>query len=669
VAGEIKRSVCPYDCPDSCGLLVEVADGKAVRVSGDPEHPFTRGMLCPKMNHYEKTVHSPLRLTTPLLRSGPKGAGQFQPISWPEAIQRVSERWREIIGKHGAEAILPYSYGGTMGLVQRNSGHPFFYRLGASRLDRTICAPAKEAGWKAVMNNTLAPHPDELAFSDLVNHWGINAVATNIHQLHAVREAKKKGAQVWLVDTYETATAGIADRAFVVRPSSDGALALGIMHILVRENLLDHEFLSASVQGFEELKSKILPEMTPERVSSLTGLSSETIEFLAKAFGKAKAPFIRIGAGLSRYGNGGMNVRSIVCLPALVGAWRKKGGGAFVGTYTAGAFSMAEITREDFMTGETRIVNMNQLGNALNHLDNPPIQSLYVYHSNPASITPDQNQVLKGLAREDLFTVVHERFTTDTARYADVVLPSTSSLEHSDIYRAYGNYCIQQVKAVVPPVGQSKSNWEVFSLLARAMGFQDPFFRQSAEDLIQHVLSIPGAIREGIDEAAFAAGKAVELPLPEGYKTQYNTPSGKIEILNPKEDQPLPCYLPPHGGKEAYRLMTAPSLYALNSSFREREDLRRQDKGMFLQMNPGDAREKGLPDGERVIAYNDLGEASFILQVTPKVPPGVVVAAGIWWLEHCPGRRSVNVLTSQRLTDMGRGSTLYDNTVDVRRES
>jgi anaerobic selenocysteine-containing dehydrogenase len=620
------------------------------------------------MNHYERTVHSSLRLSTPLQRTGPKGSGQFQPLSWEEAIRRVSDRWKEVIGKYGAEAILPYSYAGTMGLVQRNSGHPFFYRLGASRLDRTICAPAKEAGWKAVMGNTVAPHPDELAFSDLVILWGINAVATNIHQLHSVREAKKKGALVWLVDTYKTPSAGIADRTFVVRPASDGALALGIMHILVRENLLDHDFLSTSVQGFDELKSKILPEMSPERVSSLTGLSIEKIEFMAKAFGRARAPFVRIGAGLSRYGNGGMNVRSIVCLPALVGAWRKKGGGAFVGTSTAGAFAMAEIMKEDFMAGETRIVNMNQLGHALNQFDKPPIQSLYVYHSNPASITPDQNQVLMGLAREDLFTVVHERFMTDTAKYADVVLPSTSSLEHSDIYRAYGNYCIQQVKAVIPPVGQSKPNWEVFSLLARAMGFPEPFFRQSAEDLIRHVLSIPSAMRRGIDEAKFAAGKAVELPLPEGYKTQYKTPSGKLEILNPKGAHPLPCYLPPHGGKEPYRLMTAPSLYALNSSFREREDLRRQDKAMFLQMSPGDAREKGLKDGERVVAFNDLGEVSFILQVTPKVPEGVLVAAGVWWLEHCPGRRSVNALTSQRLTDMGRGSTFYDNTVDIRKE-
>jgi anaerobic selenocysteine-containing dehydrogenase len=602
------------------------------------------------------------------MRTGPKGSGQFRPISWNEAIGHVADRWRKIIAQHGGQAILPYSYAGTMGLVQRNSGHPFFYRLGASRLERTICAPAKEAGWKAVMGNTMAPHPDEIAFSDLVILWGINALATNIHQLHAVREAKKKGAQVWLIDTYETPTAGIADRTFVVRPASDGALALGIMSVLVRDNLLDSPFLSTSVTGFDELKNKILPEMILERVSLLTGLSAETIESLAKAFGKARAPFIRIGAGLSRYGNGGMNVRSIVCLPALVGAWGKKGGGAFVGTSTAGAFAMGEITREDFMAGETRVVNMNQLGQALNHLDNPPIQSLYVYHSNPASITPDQNQVLKGLAREDLFTVVHERFLTDTAKYADIVLPSTSSLEHSDIYRAYGNYCIQQVKPAVPPVGESKSNWEVFSLLAQALGFPEPFFRQSAEDLIRHVLSVPAPLRREIDEKAFASGKAVELPLPEGYKTQYKTPSGKIEILNPKETYPLPCYLPPHGGKEPYRLMTAPSLFALNSSFREREDLREKDRAMFLQMNPGDAREKALADGERVVAFNELGEVSFILRVTPKVPVGVVVAAGVWWLEHCPGRRGVNALTSQHLTDMGRGSTLYDNTVEVRRE-
>jgi anaerobic selenocysteine-containing dehydrogenase len=669
MGGETKRSVCPYDCPDTCGLLVEVADGKARRISGDPEHPFTRGTLCPKMNHYEQTVHSPLRLTHPLVRTGPKGSGLFRPLPWEEAIRQISDRWKEIMARYGGEAILPYSYAGTMGLIQRNSGHPFFYRLGASRLDRTICAPAKEAGWKAVMGDTAAPHPDEVAESDLVILWGINAVATNIHFLHGVRQARRKGASVWLIETYQTPTAAVADRTILVKPGSDGALALGWMHILVRENLIDHRFLKSSVRGFEEFQGKILPDFPPERVAELTGVPVRDIEFLARAFAKARAPFLRIGAGLSRYGNGAMTVRTIVCLPALVGAWERKGGGSFVGTATAGAFPMGEILREDFRTGETRMVNMNQLGSALNQNGRSSLRSLYVYHSNPASITPDQNQVLRGLAREDLFTVVHERFLTDTARFADIVLPSTSSLEQSDLYRSYGNYCIQWAKPVIPPVGESRSNWQVFSLLAQALGFPEPFFRQSAEDLIRHVLSFPHALRRGIDEEAFASGKAVELLLPPGAKTQYLTPSGKIEILNPNEPHPLPCYLPPHGGTDPFRLMTAPSVYALNSSFREREDLRQREKAMFLKMNPEDAQGKNFKDGDRVTAFNKLGQVSFVLQVRPGVPSGVVVAEGVWWLEHCPGSRSVNALTSQRLTDRGAGSTLYDNTVDVIRET
>ncbi len=270
---ETVRSVCPYDCPDTCGLLVTIEDGRAVRVAGDPEHPFTRGTLCPKMLHYERTVHSPRRLTEPLLRTGAKGAGEFRPISWEEAIDTIAGRWRQIIGRHGAEAILPYSYAGTMGLVQRNAGHPFFHRLGASRLERTICAPAKEAGWKAVMGETFGPHPDTAAQSDLVLLWGINAAATNIHFLHAVHEARKKGAQVWVIDTYRTPTAAAGDRVFVVRPGSDGALALGLMHLLARDGCLDREFIAAHVQGFAELKENILPDYPPARVSALTGIS------------------------------------------------------------------------------------------------------------------------------------------------------------------------------------------------------------------------------------------------------------------------------------------------------------------------------------------------------------------------------------------------------------
>ena len=663
---EIRRSVCPYDCPDTCGLLVEVKDGNALKVSGDPEHPFTRGTLCVKMNRYEETVHSPLRLTRPLLRTGAKGSGEFRPISWKEAIDRITGGWREILHQYGSEAILPYSYAGTMGLIQRNAGHPFFYKLGASRLDRTICSPAKEAGWRVVMGGTPAPHPDEVAESDLVILWGINAVATNIHFLHGVRKAKQKGATIWLIDTYQTLTSSAVDQVFIVRPGSDGALALGLMHLLVRDDLIDHDFLASHVQGFEELREEILRDFPPEKISVLTGLPKETLESMAKAYGTAKNPFIRLGSGLSRYANGAMTIRTIVCLPALVGAYGKRGGGCLAGTNTAGAFAMNEVLREDFMTKKTRIINMNRLGWALNELNDPPVKSLYVYHSNPAAVTPDQNQVLKGLAREDLFTVIHERFMTDTARYADIVLPSTSSLEHSDLYRSYGTYCIQRARTAIPPIGESKSNWEVFCLLAQGMGFGEPFFRQTADDLIDHILSAPSRMREGIDQEAFSAGKGVEIPLPSDARTRFKTPSGKIEILNAEESHSLPCYFPPYGGDYPFRLMTSPSFYALNSSFREREDLRKKEKVMFLQMNPMDAEVKGMKEGDSVVAFNQLGEVSFTLLVTQKVPSGVVVAEGVWWLNHCPGPRSVNALTSQRLTDQGEGSTFYDNTVDVR---
>jgi anaerobic selenocysteine-containing dehydrogenase len=669
---EIKRSVCPYDCPDTCGLLVKVEDGKAVRVTGDHEHPYTRGFLCPKMLHYERTVHSPRRLTTPLIRTGAKGAGEFRPVSWDEAIAAIAGRWREIIDSHGAEAILPYSYAGTMGLIQRNSGHPFFHRLGASRLDRTICSPAKDAGWKAVMGETPACHPDAVAESDLVILWGINAAATSIHFLHGVREAKSKGAAVWLIDTYETPTAASADRVFLVRPGSDGALALGLMHILARDSLVDMDFINAHVQGFGELKDQVLPDYPPDRVSHLTGLPAALIEEMATSYGRARAPFIRLGSGLSRYGNGAMTVRTIASLPALAGAYGKPGGGCFPGTSTGGAFAMQEILREDFMAQPPRIVNMNRLGHALNDLADPPVMGLYVYHSNPAAVTPDQNAVIRGLARDDLFTVVHERFMTDTARFADIVLPATSSLEQSDLYRAYGTWCIQRAAAVIPPVGESRSNLEVFSLLARAMGFTEPFFRQGADDLIDHLLAIPAPLREGTDPARLAAGKGVELtPRPDpGHR--FMTPSGRIEIFNPREQEPLPRFLPSHADRDnvlPFRLMTAPTTFALNASFYEQDDLRARQQGMLLLMNPGDAADKRLADGERVVAWNDLGEAVFILRITAKVPSGVAVAEGVWWLEFAPGARSVNVLTSQRLTDQGGGSTFYDNRIDVRKDS
>lgn len=662
---ELKRSVCPYDCPDACGLLIDVVDGQAVKVMGDPEHPFTKGTLCPKMVHYERTVHSPNRLMYPLRRVGEKGAGRFEPISWKEAIQTITDSWKRIISEYSAESILPYSYAGTMGLVQRNCGEGFFHRLGAARLARTICSSAKGYGWSSVMGETLAPHPDEVKQSDFIILWGSNVLAANIHLLPNIREAQKRGAVVWLVDTYENPTAQIADKVVLVRPGSDGALALGIMHLLVREGWTDLRFIENDIQGFDQFQREILPAYPPDKVSAITGLEVSLLEEMAHLYGHARAPFISLGSGLCRYGNGAMTVRAITCLPALVGAWSKPGGGLLASISTGKAFNMGQVTREDFQAKPTRCVNMNQLGLALTELSKQPIMSLYVYHSNPAVVAPDQTMIIKGLKREDLFTVVHERFMTDTARYADIVLPATSSLEHPDIYRAYGHYGLQRAAAVIPPVGEAKSNWEVFQLLAEAMGFEEPFFKQSSDDLIEQLIDPPTSWLAGVDLKRLREGSFVELPLPENYKTIYLTPSGKIEIYNPHETEPLPCYFEPHGDNAPFYLMSSPSLYSLNSSFNERPELLRKKEDAYLLMNPKDAESKNLLDAEKVIAFNERGRVAFILKITSKAPQGVVVTEGLFAIDSMPGNLGVNALTSQRLTDKAGGSTLYDVKVDV----
>jgi anaerobic selenocysteine-containing dehydrogenase len=667
----LHRSACPYDCPDTCGLLVEVEGGRAVAVRGDPEHPWSRGSLCAKMAAYQRTVHAPSRLTTPLLRDGPKGSGRFRRASWDEAIARVAGRWREILARHGGEAILPYSYAGTMGLVQRNAGHAFFHALGASRLDRTICSPAKDAGWRAVMGDTLAPDPGEAARSDLVVLWGIDPLSTNLHLVPRLKAARAAGGRVLLVDTYASPSAALADRVFLVRPGSDGALALGLMHLLAREGRVDRAFAAAHVQGLEELEREVLPEWTPARTAAVTGLAPAEVEALAAALAGARAPFLRVGSGLSRYGNGAMTVRTIVCLPALLGAWARPGGGALCSTSSSQAFDLSAVTREDLQPRPTRVVNMNRLGHALTALDGPPVMSLYVYSANPAAVAPDQNAVLAGLSREDLFTVVHERFLTDTARHADVVLPATTSLEHPDLYRSYGHYAVQRTRAVIPPVGEARSNWEVFGRLARAMGLDHPFFAQGEDELVELLLARPSPLRDGLDRAALDAGRAVMLRLDEGSRGRFGTPSGKIEILNPRLADPLPRWRPTHVEREAaggLRLQTAPSPWGLNSSFlQERDDLRARAGPMALRMSPADAAARGLAPGDRVEAWNERGAVLFTLEVASEVPAGVVIAPGVRRLEDTLGGRNVNALTSQRLTDAAGGSTFYDNAVEVRR--
>lgn len=661
------RSVCPYDCPDACGLLVQVENGRVVSVSGDPQHPLTRGLLCPKMKRYEQTVHSPRRLLSPLLRTGAKGEGRFVPISWGEAVERICGKWKQLIGSHGAQAILPYSYAGTMGLVQRNAGHPFFHYLGASRLERTICSPAKDAGWQAVMGDTPAMDPAEVCQSDLVILWGINAAATSIHAMRDAQEARRRGARLWVMDTYRTPTADAADETFLVKPGGDGALALGMMHVIAREGLCDQAFIGQNLLGYEEFADEILPGCTPERMSPVCGLTPETIARLGREYARARAPFIRLGSGLTRYANGAMTVRTISCLPAVTGAWQRPGGGIFPGTSTGAAFPLRRVVREDFISGVSRLVSMNQLGAALTELADPPVMSLCVYHSNPAAVAPDQNAIIRGLERDDLFTVVHERFMTDTARYADIVLPATSSLEQDDLFRCYGSYQAQRSPAAIPPQGEAKSNWDVFRLLAAGMGWDEPFFRQEANDLIEQQLDYETPWRDAATTQRLREGEPVLLSVPTDPKRVWLTPSGKIEILNRLEPEPLPRLLATHADGDGFplRLQPATTPFALNSSFYEQDDLRARQTPMQLMMNPLDAASRDLADGQEVLACNDRGQVCFTLRITDRVPAGTVVTEGVWWREFIPGERGVNALTSQRLTDGGRGSTLYDVAVEV----
>lgn len=665
---EIKPSVCPYDCPDCCGLLITVEDGKAVCVAGDPEHAFTRGTLCPKMAHYERTVHSPKRIMTPLRRIGQKGEGRFSPIGWDEAIEEIARRWHGIIKEYGAEAILPYSYAGTMGTIGYSAGHALFYALGATSLDRTICAPAKSRGYRDVMGATLPTAPQEAQHSDMIVLWSISMLATDIHFRHDIETARKRGAKVYCIDTYRTKTADYADAFLCPRPGTDGALALAILHVLVRDGLADRAFLKEYVQGADELEQKVLPHYTPEDAAAITGVPAADIRAFAHAYGNARAPFIRLGSGQSRYVNGAMTSRLITCLPAFVGAYAKKGGGLLTSASGSHAFDKNIIRRPDLEQRGVRHINMCELGRALNDIDlTPPIKALYIYSSNPACTAPDQNQVLRGLQREDLFTVVHERFLTDTTRYADIVLPATTSLESEDLYYSYGHYTIQRARAVIPPVGESKSNWQTARLLAKAMHLTDPIFDQTEEDLVEALIaSTKKAWPLPLTSEALQKLRdclPVDLPLPEDYKLHFATPSGKIEIKNPRCQPPLPDYLPPHKNSEPFHLINAPDMRILDSSFNERDELTRGNI-MTLLIHPQDAAARGLHDGDPVRAKNKRGHAHFILKLSDRVNRGTLVTEGVWWQAYTKDGNT-NRLTSMRLTDKDGGSTFYDVSVTI----
>lgn len=675
------KSVCPYDCPDACGLIVTVDNNRIVKVRGNREHAFTRGALCPKMTHYEKIIHSPKRLTTPLKRVGKKGIGpsEYMPISWDEALDAIANNFKEVINQYGSESILRYSYAGTMGAVNSPAADYFFRRIGATDQDRGICSPAKQAGFKSLYGNTLAIKPQEAQHSDCIILWGINATATDVHILHDVNIAKRKGAQVWIIDTHKTYTFDQAHHHVYIKPGTDGALALGMMHIIHRDGLDDIEFIQRYVQGYDELVEQVLPGFTPEYASEICGVSVSQMTELAYAYATSKAPFIRLGSGLSRYGNGTMTCRCINALPAVVGAWQHLGGGLLSSASTGVFLDKSYMQQPNHPAPSKRVMPMILLGDLLTNpnalyehgLDSEfrttPIHSIYIFSSNPAITAPHQNLVRRGLMRDDLFVTVHERFFTDTCKYADIILPATTSVEHNDIYNPYGHYTIGVGYQLIDPIGESKSNWDVISLLAQRMGLDDAFFKQSETDLIKSMVRGSDLLSQE-EQDLLLAGEPVEMMLPENYKLDIKTPSGKIEILNPCESVPLIQYTAPYGDDAPFWLINGNDIRILDSSFCELDY--GDEELMNLRINPVDADDYSIVDGDRVAIYNNRGRMEITAYLDKSVREGTLVTLGVWWQEQCSDPCvGINALTADRPTDEGWGSTFYDVQVHLERLS
>ncbi|MDU2140747.1 MAG: molybdopterin-dependent oxidoreductase [Veillonella parvula] len=660
------KSVCPYDCPDACGLIVSVDNNKVISVRGDRAHAFTRGTLCPKMAHYEKVIHSPLRLKSPMKRVGKKGIGedQYTRISWDEALDAIVNNFKETIDTYGSESILRYSYAGTMGVIQSPAADYFFRCIGATDQDRGICSPAKQAGFRSVYGDTLAIKPQEAQHSDLIVLWGINATATDVHILHGVNIAKKKGARVWIIDTHKTYTFSQAHEHIYVKPGSDGALALGMLHIIHRDGLADIDFIKKHVQGYDELVKEVLLDFTPGKAAEICGVSVERMTEFAHAYAKSKAPFIRLGSGLSRYGNGAMTCRAINALPAVVGAWQYPGGG-LLSSASGSKFIGKDVMQQAHVHAPAkRLMPMIKLGEMLINPEGTKVHSLYIFSSNPAITAPDQNVVRRGLMRDDLFTVVHERFFTDTCKYADIILPATTSVEHDDIYNSYGHYTIGTGYKLIEPIGESRSNWQVIAELAKRMGLEDDFFDLSEKDLIEQIVRTSSRISKR-DQELILNGEPVEMTVPESYKMDFKTPSGKIELYNPQDVEPLIRYMPPYGDNAPFWLINGNDIRILDSSFCELDF--NDPELMKLRIHPEDAKMYNINDGAEVEIYNDRGSVKIKAYYDDEVQRGTLVTLGVWWQSQSSDPHvAINALTAARPTDQGWGSTFYDVQVHIR---
>ena len=667
-------------------MLVTVENGRATKVAGDPHHPVTRGFLCTKVNRYvERTYHRD-RLRTPLRRVGPKGSGRFEPISWNDALDLAADRLSAIASSaDGPEAILPYSYAGTMGLVQGSSmDRRFFHALGASKLDRTICATAGSMGMKMTVGANIGADPEGIPESDLVLLWGTNTLTSNPHLWPFVLEARARGARIIAIDPIRTRTAAQCDEWYGVRPGTDAALALGIMHVLFARGLEDAAYMAEHTLGADQLRARAA-EYPPKRVAAITGLAAERIEALGIAYGNAKAAFIRLNYGLQRHGGGGMAVRTIACLPAVTGHWRRAGGGVQLSSSGSFTFNKFALERPD-LSPPVRTINMIRLGEALNSPDagvgGPPVRALVVYNSNPAAVAPDRNSVLAGLAREDLFTVVLEHFQTDTADWADLVLPATTQLEHWDVHLSYGHHYVTLNQPSIAPLGDALPNTEIFRRLAHRMLLGPAVFDDDDQTLIQQALDGAGPALQGVTFDALRERGWTRLNLPAPYLPYANggfrTPSGKCEFHSQRLADmgldPLPTFTPPHEFPELapdlaarfpLTLVSSPAHQFLNSTFVNIEPLRRAAREPECLLHPADAEPRGIAAGARVVIHNDRGTFTALARVEENIRPGVVWAPSVWWAKLTADRANANQTTSQRETDLGHGPVFYDNLVEV----
>ncbi|MGZ8832782.1 MAG: molybdopterin-containing oxidoreductase family protein [Thermoanaerobaculia bacterium] len=676
----VVHAVCPHDCPDTCSMVVTVENGRATRIDGNKEHPVTRGFLCTKVSKYlERTYHSD-RLLYPQIRTGAKGEGRFRRASWDEALGLIAERLQSIIDSPGGpQAILPYSYAGTMGLIQGQAmDRRFFHRIGASLLARTICSSAGGEALNLTYGTRMGTDTESIGEAKLILLWGTNTLTANPHLWPYVRKAKAAGARVICIDPLRTRTAAASDEHIAIRPGTDAAFALAMMHVLFRDGLEDRQYLAQMTMGWEKLRDRVLADYAPSQVAGICRLPVETIERLAVQYGTTRPTFIRLNYGLQRHAGGGSAVRAISLLPAVTGAWNDVGGGCQLSTSGTFSLNTQALERPDLVKPGTRTINMSRLGEALVDINDPPVKAMIVYNSNPGAVAPQREKVLAGLKREDLFTVVLEHFQTDTADYADVLLPATTQLEHEDLHKAYGHLYLMFNHRAIEPMGECLPNSEIFRRLAAKMNLHGQELLDSDEEMMRQALGKQASLEELRDRGWIRIEvSSPHLPFRAGEKLR--TASGKIEIESrgfaAAGAGAIPMYVPPHESEERdpdlvrrypLALISPPAHEFLNSSFVNVTSLRRSAGKPTIEIHAHDAAERDITMGDRVAIYNDRGTFTAEAVVTDRVRPGVVSAPSVWWPKLTTDRANANHTTSEAITDVGAGATFYDNMVEVR---